>query len=183
MYNYIKGQVTEISTNTVTVETGGIGYELNATADLLCSVRSGETAMIYTYLQVKEDSHTLYGFSDVAERALFLQLINNVSGVGAKSALTLLSIGADTLRNAISKEDVSAISSAKGISRKTAEKVILELRGKLPPAETGEISDAVFGLVNLGLSRSEAMSIIKSIETTGKSAEQIISLALKARRK
>jgi len=182
VYNYIKGQITEIFASTIIIETGGIGYEVNATADLLASVKLGENSSVYVYLQVKEDSHILYGFSNAAERALFLQLINNVSGVGAKSALTMLSIGAGSLLAAISKEDVSAIAAVKGISRKTAEKVILELRGKLPAAESSEAVDAVFGLVNLGLSRSEALSVIKSIETTGKTAEQIISAALKARR-
>ena len=182
MYNYIKGEITELSANTITVEAGGIGYEINATADLLGGVKQGETAAIYVYLQVREDSHTLFGFSDADERALFLQLLG-VSGVGAKSALAMLGIGAETLRTAILKEDVNAISAAKGVSRKTAEKVILELRGKLPPAANSEADDAVFGLVNLGLGRSEALSIIKSIETTGKTAEQIISLALRARHK
>jgi len=182
MYNYIKGEITEITANTVTVEAGGIGYEINAAADLLGGVTRGELATIYTYLQVREDSHTLFGFSNAGERALFLQLLG-VSGVGAKSALAMLGIGAETLRAAISKEDAGLISSTKGISRKTAEKVILELRGKLPAAVSSEVEDAVSGLVSLGLSRAEVLSTIKSLPTENKTAEQIIAAALKARKR
>ena len=182
MYNYIKGQITEISANTITVEACGVGYQINATVDCIANVNFGDTAIIYTYLQVKEDSHTLYGFSGVAERALFLQLLG-VSGVGAKSALSLLSVGAETLRKAISKEDVHAISAAKGVSRKTAEKVILELRGKLPSAANSEVDDAIFALTNLGMPRAEALAVIKSIDTANLSAEKIVSAALKARKK
>ena len=182
MYNYIKGKVAEVTTNAIVLEANGIGYDINATCDCLCNVKVGDTATIYTYLHVKEDSHTLYGFTNQAERALFLQLLN-VNGVGAKSAITMLSTGCEALLVAIAKEDILAISAIKGVSRKTAEKVILELRGKLPSATSSEVDDAISGLVNLGLSRAEALSIIKSLDAkAGTSAEQIISMALKARR-
>ena len=183
MYNYIKGEVTEITANSITVETCGVGYEINATVDCIANVKIGETATIYTYLQVKEDSHTLFGFSCIAERALFLQLLG-VSGVGAKSALAMLSVGSETLRKAISKEDIHTISAAKSVSRKTAEKVILELRGKLPSSSaSSEVDDAIAGLVNLGMSRSEVLAVIKTIDTTTKTAEQIIAATLKARKR
>ena len=181
MYNYIKGEITEVAAGTITVEVYGVGYEVIATVDCIANVKVGESASIYTYLQVKEDSHTLFGFSSPSERALFLQLLG-VSGVGAKSAVAMLSIGGAALRAAIAKEDVFAISAAKGVSRKTAEKVILELRGKMPAAASSEVDDAISGLVSLGLSRSEVLSIIKSLDTTGLSAEKIVAKALKARR-
>lgn len=180
MYNYIKGEVTEIASSTIIIEAFGIGYEIHATVDCIASVKVGELATIYTYLQIKEDSHTIYGFSHQSERALFLQLLN-VSGVGAKSAIAMLSIGAETLRTAIAKENVLTISVIKGVSRKTAEKVILELRGKLPSAVSSEVDDAIAGLVHLGLSRTEALTIIKSINTTGLTAEKIVSIAIKTR--
>lgn len=180
MYNYIKGEIIEITASTIIIEACGIGYEIYSSVDCLASVNAGETATIFTYLQIKEDSHTIYGFLHQSERALFLQLLN-VSGVGAKSAIAMLSIGAETLRTAISQEDVLTISAIKGVSRKTAEKVILELRGKLPAAANSEVDDAMAGLVNLGLSRTEALSIIKSINTTGLTAEKIVSMALRAK--
>ena len=180
MYNYIKGEITEITASTITIEACGIGYEINATIDCISNAKIGESSSIYTYLQIKEDSHTLYGFLSISERALFLQLLG-VSGVGAKSALAMLSIGAESLRKAISKEDVLTISTAKGVSRKTAEKVILELRGKLPEAKNSEVDDAVSGLVNLGLSRNEALNAVKSVPLG--TAEQIIAAVLKARKR
>lgn len=184
MYNYITGHIVEAIGNLLIIETGGIGYEIHATVDCLTAAKIGRTQTIHIYLHVKEDSHTLYGFATPAERALFLQLIN-VSGVGAKSAVVMLSIGADALSAAISKGDVNAVSSIKGVSRKTMEKVILEMRGKLAPAINNEIDDAISGLVNLGLSRADAIDLIRSVDAkgTGKTAEQIVSLALKARSK
>jgi Holliday junction DNA helicase RuvA len=182
MYSYIKGIITEIATGMIIIETGGIGYEINASLDCQSKISLGESATIHTYCLVKEDSHTLYGFANPAERSLFLQLLG-ISGVGAKSAIAMLSIGSTSLLKAISNEDVSQISTIKGVSRKTAEKVILELRGKLPAGLTNtETDDAVSGLVNLGLGITEARSIIKSINTLGLTAEQIIEIALKARR-
>jgi Holliday junction DNA helicase RuvA len=191
MYNYIRGEITAKGVDGITVEAGGVGYAINPTASLCDRVSVGDVTIVHVYFVVKEDSHMLYGFADVRERALFMQLMS-VSGVGAKTALAMLSLGCDALSGSIAAGDVGFISSVKGVSRKTAEKVIVDLRDKvmagayaggmfIGTVPTSAEGDAVAALVGLGLTKNTAAEIVKGLDTAGKSAEEIVVAALAKR--
>jgi len=190
MYNYLKGIVTEV-TGEITVECGGVGYLVVPTYSLFASVTLGQSATIHVHHDVKENSQTLYGFRSASERELFRKLLT-VNGVGPKGAIALLSIGDEKLVSAILTQDVQALSRIKGVSTKSAEKVILDLRSKLTkvsssgldflqPTENSAVVDAILGLVNLGVSKPMATDMIARIKTDGLTAEEIIVEALNAK--
>ena len=171
MYNYIKGEICKLGDGRLVIEASGIGYDILASAD--CYEQC--TDKVFTYLSIKEDSHTLFGFASGEEKALFLQLLG-VSGVGPKSALNLLSSGHKYISNAISTGNINI----KGVSKKTADKVILELSGKVvgEVSENNEVNDAVAALVNLGLPRNVAIEKVKLVNTGGLDTEAIIRAVL-----
>lgn len=190
MYNYIKGVLTYAEENTVVVEAGGVGYELcasSATVQRLGNV--GDTCKIYCYLNVKEDEMSLFGFADKTEKEFFLKLIN-VSGIGCKMAISILSFGSmSDIISAIASADVAKLSKIKGIGKKTAERIVVELRDKIAPgaesfitpvavvgAENGE---AVEALLSLGYTRQEAQAAIARVEKPGMQTEEIVLAALK----
>lgn len=197
MYSYIIGRITERAENLLTLECGGIGYEINVSAKAYkyLSDVDGEIK-IYTYYQSREDGVSLYGFYSKEEKEMFLNLIT-VSGVGPKGALTILSnIDVSDLGVIIASQDVGALSSVKGIGKKTAERLIVELKNKIVP--TGEINiknisivdssanaelmDAVEVLCSLGLNRQDAMRQAQAVFEEGDSAESVITKALANRR-
>ena len=147
-----------------------------------------EQVQLYTQLVVREDAHLLFGFASAAERATFRQLVK-VSGIGAKTALGILSaMNADELAQAVAEEDVKRLSSAPGIGKKTAERMILELRGKLvaenggglfaPAAVADESEDVVHTLLALGYNEREAKAAVKGIPA-GTDVSEGVRLALK----
>ena len=148
-----------------------------------------ETVQLYTQLVVREDAHLLFGFGTAAERATFRQLVK-VSGIGAKTALGILSaMTADELAQAVAQEDVKRLSSAPGIGKKTAERMILELRGKLSgstvsdgllaqPQAADETDDIISTLLALGYSDREARAAVKGI-VPGTEVGEGVRLALK----
>ena len=184
MYAYIKGTLEEIAEDAVTVEAGGIGYNIRVsttTADLLPGL--GSEVKIYTYTLVREDAFQLFGFLTRDDLEIFKRLIT-VSGIGPKGGLAILSVmSADALRFAVMAGDAKAIAKAPGIGAKTAERVILDLRDKisiedtlrgLSPAETAGTTDAEIGenlmrreaieaLVALGYSASDATAAVKKV--------------------
>jgi len=191
MYSYLTGQITEINQNEVVLEVNGIGYELLVTNSALSNLSVGQAVKIYTYLAVKEDGVSLYGFLDRQEKQMFLKLIS-VSGVGAKVAITMLSgLQADRLSNAIVSNDIALLSSIKGIGKKTAERIVLELKDKI----VGEItlapntavnsniqSEAIAALMSLGLKPAEAANAVSKIKDIDRlSVEEIVVKALKER--
>lgn len=192
MYNYIKGILTYASENTVVVETGGVGYELCASSSAIERLGNiGDTCKVYCYLNVKEDEMRLYGFADVAEKELFIKLIN-VSGIGCKMAILILSSGSlSDIVSAIATADVGKLSKIKGIGKKTAERIVVELRDKVGAGAEFPIapslyatsvscnSDAVEALLSLGFTRQEAMAAVAKCEKPGMTSEEIILAALK----
>ena len=199
MISYIKGELTEVFEDTVVVETNGIGYNIRvpgAVLDRLPSV--GSSVWIYTYLYVKEDAMNLFGFLNRDDLSVF-KLLQNVSGIGPKGALAILStIGPDDLRFAVLSEDVKTISSAPGIGAKTAKRLIIELKDKLKLAEVFETAlankenassendvmlarnEAVEALVALGYASAQAMKAVQQGENAEeKDSEQILKEALK----
>ena len=199
MISYIKGELTEVFEDTVVVETNGIGYNIRVPGSVLDRLPSvGSSVWIYTYLYVKEDAMNLFGFLNRDDLSVF-KLLLNVSGIGPKGALAILStIGPDDLRFAVLSEDVKTISSAPGIGAKTAKRLIIELKDKLKLAEVFETAlankekassendvllarnEAVEALVALGYASAQAMKAVQQVENAEeKDSEQILKEDLK----
>ena len=199
MISYIKGELTEVFEDTVVVETNGIGYNIRVPGSVLDRLPSvGSSVRIYTYLYVKEDAMNLFGFLSRDDLSVF-KLLLNVSGIGPKGALAILStIEPDDLRFAALSEDVKTISSAPGIGAKTAKRLIIELKDKLKLAEVFETAlankekassendvllaknEAVEALVALGYASAQAMKAVQQVENAEeKDSEQILKEALK----
>ena len=196
MISFVKGKVADISENSLVVENGGIGYEIYMTGQDLGKARIGDEKKIHTFLYVREDILQLYGFFSKDDLGMFKLLIG-VNGVGPKGALGILSgISADELRFAVLSDDVKTISKAPGIGKKTAQKMILELKDKLAKGQiapggesyggTGvtvipenKSSEAAAALAVLGYSQSEIAAALKGIDVDGLALEEIIKQALK----
>lgn len=183
MISYIKGELTEISENVIVIENaGGIGMNIIVPESVLARMPAvGSDVKIYTYLHVKEDALTLYGFLNRDDLNVFRLLIT-VNGIGPKGALGILStITPDDLRFAVLSDDVKAISAAPGIGAKTAQKLIIELKDKLSLSEAFEMklshndggeeaaagdarNEAVQALTALGYGRSEAVRAVNLVE-------------------
>jgi len=128
---YIKGEITFKKPTFIHIETGGIGYHVNISLNTFALLENKDRLKLYTHLQVKEDSHTLYGFVEKSERDIFRMLIS-VSGIGTNTARIILSsMSAQDVKNCIVNEDVARFSSVKGIGPKTAQRVILDLKDKI----------------------------------------------------
>jgi Holliday junction DNA helicase RuvA len=168
MIAYIKGEITVKHPSYVVVEAAGVGYHIYITASTYARLEKMESAKVLTWLQVKEDSHTLYGFADEAERLMFTHLIS-VSGVGPSTAQQILSSApTDSLRDAIIAENEHMLKGVKGIGAKTAKRIILDLKDRLlkeggqsiaPTAvQTGNTlyQEALMGLESLGIPRPKA---------------------------
>ena len=194
MYSYIIGNITDRSENQIVLECNNIGFEINVSNYCLRALDSisGEIKL-HTYYQQKEDGVALYGFYDKEEKNIFLKLIS-VSGVGPKGAMAILSnIRPDELNKVIAKQDVKTLSNVKGVGKKTAERLLVELKDKvdvLPlevlgevKLESREIDDACEVLVSLGLSKNEAIKLAKETYQNGDSAEDIIAKSLSRMRK
>lgn len=191
MYNYIIGKITDKFDNTVVLENNNIGYEIFVSAFCYEAVASSqEEVKIYTYYQQKEDGVALYGFLSQEEKNIFLKLIS-VSGVGPKGAIAILSnIAPNDLAVVIAKQDLNALSKVKGVGKKTAERILVELKDKIDilPMEllnkeeirpqNNEIDDAVEVLISLGLSKQEAVRLANNSYSKGDSAEDIIAKSL-----
>jgi holliday junction DNA helicase ruvA len=191
MIAYIRGIVTEKNVNTVTVECSGIGYEIFATGRDIDKLSKGSEVLIHTYLRISEDAHTLYGFLNKDDMAMFKKLII-VNGVGPKAALSIMNtLNSFDLKIAIVTEDYKAICAAVGVGSKIAKKIILELKEKVKPDDIGTleaadtsgnsvVSEVLEALVSLGYSNSEAYKVIKEIEVKNTdTTEDILKLALK----
>lgn len=197
MLGYIKGKVLHSSDGTVLLENNGIGYEVLCSGAAYAKLISDGQGEVYTYLQVREDGVSLFGFVSLEEKNMFLKLIS-VSGVGPKMGITILSsMNINDIAVAIANSDVKKLTAAKGLGKKTAERIILELREKvsaegLPekgaaapeqPAEkiSDKEEDAVVGLMSLGYTRAESVRAVKRAEEAGaESMEEIIMTALRS---
>ena len=161
MIAYIKGEITYKSPTYILVETGGIGYHVNISLNTYAQIEKLEKVQILTHLQVKEDSHTLYGFAEEAERSMFVLLIS-VSGIGTNTARVLLSsMKVDEVRMAILSENVAAFNKVKGIGPKTAKRIILDLKDKVIK-ESGDTSMSISPVNNT--IREEALSALVALQ-------------------
>lgn len=177
----IEGKIITVSDKSLIVDVHGVGFRLYVPIDTIArnSERAGENISLLTHLNVKEDALDLYGF-ETGDELRFFEMLISVSGVGPKSALSIVSIGAiDSLKKAIGSGDTGYLTKVSGIGKKTAERIVIELRDKLAllghTAEYGELSgetDVVAVLEELGYSREDARGALKQISenTTGTSA-------------
>ncbi|MDO4228555.1 MAG: Holliday junction branch migration protein RuvA [Capnocytophaga sp.] len=192
MITQLQGKLIEKNPTYVVIDCNGVGYFVNITLHTFSALPEGEYLKLYTYLQIKEDAHTLYGFLTKAEREVFVLLLS-VSGVGASTARTMLSsLTAAHVRSAIVNGDVVSIQSVKGIGAKTAQRVILDLKEKMMklqdfepmeynPTNTNK-EEALSALEVLGFVRKQAEKVVDSIiksATSEISVEEIIKQALK----
>ncbi len=193
MIAYLSGKFSYKNTAVVYLDVNGIGYEVNISLNTWSEIQNLSEGKLFTYLQVKEDSHTLYGFFDILEKEMFVMLIG-VSGVGAATARMMLSsMKPDEISKAILQNNAKLLESVKGIGRKTAERLVLELRDKVNKQsfEPGISSvkgnileqDALNALVALGISKPVAEQSINKILRSEPSIiqlEDLIKKALKA---
>ena len=189
MITQIKGRLIEKSPTELVVDCNGIGYSINITLNTFSKIGNDENIKLYTHLIVKEDSHTLFGFLSKSERSLFKLLIS-VSGVGARTARTMLSsMTTGEIISSINTEDVNSVQSIKGIGSKTAQRIILELKDKIHSQEiddskihliTKDADEAITALEVLGYSRKHTIKIINKIkaENPSISVESLIKKAL-----
>lgn len=195
MYAYINGIIKEKMNNIVVVDVNGVGYEIFASNNTLDSLPPvNEVATVYTYLHVREDAFLLFGFSSKQEKEVFLKLIS-VSGVGAKTAIQILSgITPNNLINAIMLNDVKTICSVKGLGKKTAERIVVELKNNLGELQglasmplmnymeaisSTASEEAVDALVSMGLSKMDAVKLVALVATAEDTTERIIEKALR----
>ena len=200
MYSYIKGELVEMTEDAIVVDNGGIGYNIRIPQSILDSLEGiGQEVKIYTYTYVREDAMLLYGFLTRDDLNIF-KLLLGVSGIGPKGALAILSVMTpDDLRFAVLADDDKTIAKAPGVGKKTAQRLIIELRDKLSLEETFALktehlaaeqatdpgkhtakNEAIQALVALGYSSAEAMKAVKDVEIMEETTvEEVLKAALK----
>ena len=192
MIGFLRGKFVRKTPSYVHFDVGGVGYEVQISLNTYSKIQDLEEGTLHTYLIVREDAHLLFGFFDLAEKEMFLQLIA-ISGIGANTARVMLSyMKPDELSRAIIQGNAKMLESIKGIGRKTAERIVVELRDKLAkqPVDTGANnsswkgntlqSDALNALIALGINRQAADQAIQKVleQDTGIGVELLIKKAL-----
>lgn len=191
MFSFISGRVVEIGDNKIVLENNGIGYEITASNDTISKCQNKSDVQLYIYMSVKEDGISLFGFYDKIEKEMFLRLIT-VTGIGPKLASNILSsIASQQLALKIASGDIGALSKIKGVGKKTAERIVVELKDKIAVEESADIqiqdaaalpdnvNDAIFALMSLGMTKAEAVRAVNKVSDKTKSAEEILAEALK----
>jgi len=191
MITHLKGKLVEKNPTYAIIECSGVGYFVNISLNTYSQIPNSELVTLFTQLIVKEDSHTLYGFTTTLEREIFKLLIS-VSGIGPSIARTMLSsLSVEEIQKALATENVAVVQSVKGIGAKTAQKVIIELKDKIVKTYDMEDSSAILNnsvkdealsaLEVLGFVKRQADKVVNSIlkETPDLSVEKLIKLALK----
>ena len=198
MITHVAGKLTAALPTQAIVDVNGVGYELLiplSSYDRLPAI--GQSVQVLTHLHVREDAHVLYGFMSTAERDLFRLLVNNVSGIGPKLALAVLSgMSVGNFKSAVVHGDVASLSKISGLGKKTAERIVLELKDKLgvtavweaasashaPTVEETQTNEALLALIALGYKQVDAHKTVRDLQEKQpgvKSAEELVKLALK----
>lgn len=199
MIAYLRGKVLTTTAETAILDVNGVGYEVYCSGGAFRKLTVGQTAELHTYLQVKEDGMTLFGFESVREKEMFLKLIS-VPNVGPKMGIAVFgALSVDDFAQAIATADVKRLSAVKGLGKKTAEKIVLDLHGKISAAEilsangddlsgaaatpvsklTAADEEAVSALMGLGFTRAESTQAVKKARDMGAvTVEEVIMKAL-----
>src|SRR5436190_3347125 len=198
MITFLEGTLTTSLPTQAIIGVNGVGYEVFiplSSYDKLPAV--GQPVRMLTHLHVREDAHILYGFMTPAERDLFRLLVNNVTGIGPKLALAVLSgMSVNSFKAAVVNSDVASLSKISGLGKKTAERIVLELKDKVgvaaaweaasaihaPTPEQEQANEAVLALIALGYKQIDADKLVRDLQErdgAGKSAEELVKMALK----
>lgn len=198
MITFLEGKLTSALPTQATINVGGVGYEVLIPLSSYDKLPvPGETIQILTHLHIREDAHVLYGFMTSAERDLFRLLVNHVTGIGPKLALAVLSgMSVSTFKGAVVNGDISSISKISGLGKKTAERIVLELKDKVgvaaaweaasalhaPTPEQNQANEAVLALIALGYKQVDAHKVVRESqekEPHVETAEELVKVALK----
>jgi holliday junction DNA helicase RuvA len=190
MYAYLQGKFIDKTPAQVYVDVNGVGYEVNISLNTYSHIQNLDQGKLFTHLQVKEDGHVLYGFFEKAEKEIFL-LVIGVSGIGAATARMMLSsLKPEEVSRAIVQSNIKLLESVKGIGKKTAERLVLELKDKLSKQSLNETispnwsnslqQDALNALVALGISRQQAEQAIQKVTLAEPSVSKLEDLLKKA---
>lgn len=193
MIGFLRGVLVVKKPPSLLVDVGGVGYEVDAPMSTFYVLPElGAEITLYTHLSVREDAHSLFGFISETERTLFRTLIK-VNGVGAKLALGILSgLSAEEFHRCVEHQDTARLVKLPGVGKKTAERLIIELRdrlpspafielpgaGRLPTPAVSPLDDATAALVALGFKPQDATTLVRKVDAEGKTSEEIIRLAL-----
>ena len=176
MITQLQGKLIEKNPTHVVIDCHGVGYFVNISLNTYSALPEGEAIKLYTYLQIKEDAHTLYGFLTKAEREVFVLLLS-VSGVGASTARTMLSsLTATHVRSAIINGDVATIQAVKGIGAKTAQRVVLDLKDKMLKLQ--DFEEVHFNTLNTN--KEEAIAALEVLGFVRKQAEKVVDTIIKS---
>ncbi len=198
MISFIKGTVEILGTDFFVIENGGIGYNVKATLGTISRLTKGSETKIFTHMQVREDDISLYGFLYIDELNMF-NMLTSVSGIGPKGALAILDmLSPSDIMLYIVSEDSKALSKAKGVGLKTAQRIILELKDKMKTSSIAntesdlstyvsptsssslEVIDSIDALIALGYEKAEAVKAVNTVYTEGLSIQDTIKKALKS---
>ncbi len=200
MITHLHGTLVESLANRISIDVHGVGYEVFVPlASIEAIGKPGDEVRILTHLHVREQEQTLFGFGSQEERDLFRLLLNRVSGVGPKLAMAVLSgMTVDAFKEAVVNSDTDALSAISGLGKKTAERIVLELKDKVgvtaaweaasrkaaPSSEQSQMNDAVLALISLGYKQVEAQKAVKKAYTggsgdAGQSADELVRAALR----
>lgn len=190
MIAYVKGSFVYKTPALVHVDVNGVGYEVHISLNTYSDIEALDKGILYTFLHIKEDAHTLYGFFGVAEKDMFTKLIS-ISGVGASTARMMLSsMKPDEIARAIVQGNARLLESIKGIGKKTAERIILELRDKLSkqstdpnistPVNNTTEQDALNALISLGIARPAAEQAVRKVLSADPGLERVEDIIKKA---
>ena len=190
MYAYIEGEVAVKAATYAVIDVGGVGYQIFTDTFSLNAIKTGEKAKLYTYLKVAEDAMTLYGFATQEQKTMFEKLLT-ISGVGPKAAASVLSVmRVNDIAAAVISNDDKAFTNVPGIGKKTAQRLVLELKEKVDfedavgtGADMTEFAqdaaaEAAAALAGLGYNRQEAVAAVAAVRSLGDTAEERVSLAL-----
>ena len=191
MIGSLRGRLTLKQAPAIIIECHGVGYEVQTPMSTFLGLPpTGDEIFLHTHMVVREDAQTLYGFATEEERALFRQLLR-ISGIGAKMGLAVLSaMSVEGFRHCVEYEDAASLVKVPGVGKKTAERLIMEMRDRIDtpsaqlgttkvPSEAGAKSEAIDALISLGYKPREVQKLIGELDVDGKTAEDIIRLALR----
>lgn len=188
MISLLHGTIQSIESKSLVLMTpGGVGYELGITSSFATSKKVGETITLHTYLKVSDSALQLFGFESLEQRAFFM-LVLSVSGVGPKSAMNILNLGSIAdIQSAIARGDAAYLTGVQGMGKKTAERMIVELKNKVSVSDTSSaqhidgqvMADVIDGLVAMGYTKEEARNTVQTLDSTESNTEQLLRKALK----
>ncbi|MBM2818020.1 MAG: Holliday junction helicase RuvA, holliday junction helicase RuvA [Parcubacteria group bacterium] len=184
MISKLKGVIEHKDAKFIILMVGGVGYKIFLASEQLEKVRESANISLWTYLAVREDALTLYGFEE-KEGLNFFEMLISISGIGPKTALGVINVATiPTLKKAVASEDISHLVKVSGIGKKIAEKIILELKGKFGREESGEISlkdevDTMEALKSLGYSQNQAREALKQVDKEITNVSERVKQALK----